>query len=129
MSGLMMAKAASLGLAGKNIKDLFDAISFGICNTVMTASVQGIIIGAGIGTGTGTITGLVNTALENTIYGMELAQTLSGSKMRDLISAIAFGVCTHIMTATVTLTDVGAAAGPPVGPVTIPAAPGIGRIV
>lgn len=130
MSALMLAKAASQGLAGRDIRKLFDAVSFGVCNAMKTVMVQGTVIGAGPGTGTGKIVGLVPTALEAFLYAQGLAKMLSGTKYTALISAIAFGVCNHIMTVgTAQLTDIGAAAGPPAGPVTIPAAPGIGRLM
>jgi len=130
MSSSMSSIASGQGLAGRDIKKLFDAISFGVVNAMKAVLLQGTIIGAGPGTGNGKITGLVPAALQNLIYPqMELKQ-ISGDKLRTLLFAISSGICNHIMSAgTVTATDIGVAATPPVGPITIPAAPGIGKLV
>ena len=130
MSQLMMAKAAAQGLSGRDIKALFDSVSFGVVNSLKATLLQGTIIGAGPGTGTGKITGLVPTGLENLILGQSFFRLISGDKLKAMISAMAFGICNHIMTTgVVTVTNIGVAAGPPIGPVTIPAAPGIGKLV
>jgi hypothetical protein len=130
MSSLMQAKAASLALSGLNALNLFDAVSFGVCTGMSTAVLQGVIIGAGPGTGTGKIVGLVPTGLEALIFAQTAFRLISGKSIRDLISAMAFGICNHIMSsATVLCIDIGVAATPPAGPVLIPAAPGIGRLV
>jgi len=130
MSGLMVAKAASLGLAGKDIKSLFDTVSFGVVNSMNSVLLQGVVIGGGLGTGTGKIIGLVPFVLTGIIMIMMKAVKMYGDKTFAMASAIAFGVCTHIMSnGTVSVTNIGAAAGPPIGPITIPAAPGIGRLV
>jgi len=130
MSGLMMLKAATYGLSGRDLKKLFDAVSFGVVNAMKTVIMQGTIIGAGPGTGTGKIIGLFPTGLEAAILAQDYFKLISGSKLRVKVKAMAFGICNHIMsTGTVTITNIGIAASPPVGPVTIPAAPGIGRFV
>jgi len=129
MSSLMMLKSASLGLSGKDIKKFYDAVSFGIVNATKSIVMQGTIIGAGPGTGTGKIAGLVPKGLETLIWAQSTFRLLSGSKLRSMISCVAFGVCNHIMsTAVVTITNIGVAASPPIGPILIPAAPGIGRL-
>jgi hypothetical protein len=128
MTSLMMAKAASSGLVGKDIQKLLSSIAFGVCMSLNSVTVTGTIIGAGPGTGTGKIVGLAPTALQGLIFAQESARVLVGQYMQLLVASIAFGICTHIMTAaTVTLVDIGAFAPPPVGPIPIPAAPGIGR--
>lgn len=130
MSSLMLLKATSKGLSGRNIRDFFDAVSFGVVNAAKSIVMQGTIIGAGPGTGTGKIVGLVPTALETLILSQSSFRLISGQKLRDMVSCAAFGICNHIMsTGTVTITDIGVAASPPVGPITIPAAPGVGRLV
>jgi hypothetical protein len=130
MSLLMMGKAAAQGLSGRDIKALFDSVSFGVVNSLKATLLQGTIIGAGPGTGTGKITGLVPAGLEALILGQSFFRLISGDKLKAMISAMAFGICNHIMTAgVVTVTNIGVAAGPPVGPVMIPAAPGIGKLV
>jgi hypothetical protein len=131
MSSLMFLRASSQGIAGRDLPKLFDAISFGVTTSIMTSVVvQGTVIGGGPGTGTGKIMGLVPTGLETLIMAQEIFRLISGSKIREIISSIAFGICNHIMsTGTVVLTDIGVFTPPPVGPVPIPAAPGIARLV
>lgn len=130
MSSLMMLKMTSQGLLGRDVKKLFDAVSFGVCNTMLTTAVaQGAVIGGGPGAGQGKITGLVPSALQNLLYVNLVGKLLSGSKTMALSSAMAFGICTHIMTTGVVITTcLGAFAPPPAGPVPIPAAPGPGRL-
>jgi len=130
MSVLMMSKAAAQGLSGRDIKALFDSVSFGVVNALKATLLQGSIIGAGPGTGTGKITGLVPESLKGLILAQSAFRLISGDKLKSLVSAIAFGICNHIMSVgTVQVTNIGVAAGPPVGPITIPAAPGIGKLV
>ena len=129
MSTLIQMRAAIYGIVGKDSGKLFQAVSFGVCTAMNSVVMNGIIIGAGPGTGIGKISGLVPTALSNFIYAQEIFRGIVGKNMRQTVSAIAFGVCTHIMTAgTVTITNIGVFAPPPVGPIPIPAAPGIGRL-
>jgi hypothetical protein len=130
MSSMMRLKAASTGLAGKDIIKLFDAVSFGVVTSMSTVLMQGTVIGGGPGTGTGKIIGLVPSALTGLILAQEAVRLLGGSKISSLVSAISFGICTHIMSAgTVNIINIGVAAPPPVGPILIPTAPGIGRLV
>jgi len=130
MTSLMQAKALSRGISGRDTMKLFSSVSTGVCTSMKSVILQGTIIGAGPGTGTGKILGLVPTGLETLIFAQSIFRLISGRNLKDIISAIAFGICTHIMTtATVLCTDIGVAAGPPVGPVPIPAAPGFGRLV
>lgn len=131
MSGLMVAKAAAAGLTGRNIKDLFDSVSFGACQTIMSTGLsQGTVVGGGPGAGQGKIVGLVPANLQVLIMAQMAGKQIMGTKTMSLVSAIAFGVCNHVMSnATVITTCIGAAAGPPAGPVSIPAAPGPGRLM
>ena len=130
MSSMMVMKATSLGLRGRDMARLFDAISFGVCQVLQTLSVaQGTVIGGGPGAGTGKITNLVPSVLERLIVASLAGRVLMGSKTSPVFTAVAFGICTHIMTAgTVVTTCVGAFAPPPAGPVPIPCAPGPGRL-
>jgi hypothetical protein len=129
MSNLMRIKAAASLISGRDIKKLLDSIAFGVVQAMKSVVVQGTVIGAGPGTGNGRIKALVPTALEALIIAQMSVKLISGSKLRQLISAIAFGICNHIMTSgTILTTCVGVAAGPPSGPITIPTAPGLGRL-
>jgi len=130
MSGLMLVKAASMGISGQNTLNLFDAVSFGVCNAMNSVVLQGTIIGAGPGTGQGKVVGLVPEGLQTLILAQTAFRLIAGKNINDLVSVMAFGICNHIMTtATVLCIDIGVAASPPVGPVMIPSAPGIGRLV
>jgi len=131
MTGLMMLKAASMGIVGRDTKKLFDAVSFGVCQTLLTtALVQGTVIGGGPGGGFGKIINLIPSSLQPLIVANMASKGLVGSKMVMLASAIAFGICTHVMTTgTVVTTCIGAFTPPPVGPIPIPAAPGPGRLI
>jgi len=130
MTALMLSRAALLGMAGKDITRLFESVSFGVVTGMSTVILQGVLIGAGPGTGTGKIMGLVPTGLQALILSQSLFRLISGTQIASLVSCIAFGICTHIMSfGTVLVTNIGVAAGPPAGPVLLPAVPGIGRLV
>jgi hypothetical protein len=131
MSSMMLMKTASAGIMGTQMKRFLDVISFGVCQTMLTTAIaQGSVIGGGPGTGQGKILGLIPSVLEQVIMANLGGKLLFGSKTVPLVSAIAFGICSHIMTsATVMTTCIGSFAPPPTGPVTIPAAPGPGRLI
>lgn len=128
MTTAMTLKAASQGIYGRDLYKFCSAVSFGVVNSLNTVIVQGVVIGGGPGVGIGKVVGLVPSALSMLIMAQEAFRLMGGSKLSNIISSVAFGICTHIMTVgIVNLTDVGVAAPPPVGPIPIPAAPGIGR--
>ena len=130
MSSLMMTKATLFLLTGRDIKKLFDAVSYGVVQASKSLVAHGAVVGGGPGRGNGKILGLVPTAMEPIIIANLAGKVLVGSKIRKLVSCIAFGVCNHILTSgRVSTTCIGAAAGPPAGPVQIPAAPGTGKLV
>lgn len=131
MSSLMLAKAASTGMIGRHTRLLFDAISFGVCQTLLTTAIaQGTVIGGGPGVGQGKIIGLIPSILQQLIFANLSGKHLMGSKTINLCSAIAFGVCTHIQSsAIVNTTCIGVFSPPPVGPIPIPTAPGPGFLV
>lgn len=131
MTGLMMAKSSSTQTIGRDTKKLFDAVSFGVCNTLLsTAMSQGTVVGGGPGVGQGKIVGLVPTALQGLIMANLGGKKILGEKTAALVSAMAFGICNHIMSAaTVVTTCVGSFSPPPAGPVVIPSAPGFGKLV
>jgi hypothetical protein len=130
MSKMMLLKAFSLGLTGKDLGKLLNAVSFGIVNGLKTAVLQGVIIGAGPGTGIGRITGLTPFVLQKLILAQEAFRAIAGSKSRDLASCVAFGACTYIKTfGIVVVTNIGVTSPPPVGPIPFPAAPGFGKLI
>jgi hypothetical protein len=99
--------------------------------TLLSSAIgQGSVIGGGPGAGQGMIVNLVPSSLQALIIPQLVGVMLIGEKTQQMIDAIAFGVCMHIMTdGRVVTTCIGAVAPPPVGPVPIPAAPGPGRLV
>jgi len=128
MSDLILKKAKLEQMSGKDLASISEAVSFGVVNALKAVVIQGTVIGGGPGTGIGYIVGLSPSALKKQIMGQEFFRLMSGAKLGNIISAISFGICNHIMTAgIVNITNIGAAAPPPVGPIPIPAAPGIGR--
>lgn len=130
MSSLMALKANSTQLSGKELRHLCDSVAFGVVTAMKSAMLQGTIIGAGPGTGNGKVSGLVPKALENLIYQQQLFRVISGRDIRKLISAFSVGICNHIMSSgSVLVTNIGVAASPPAGPVSIPMAPGMGKFV
>jgi hypothetical protein len=130
MSTAMQLKAGSSLISGRDFGKLCDAISFGVVNAMNSVLLQGTVIGGGPGSGTGKIMGLIPTALTTLILAQEAFRLISGSKLREVISAISFGICTHIMTVgTVTIINIGVASPPPAGTFVLPVAPGIGRLV
>jgi hypothetical protein len=131
MSSLMFVKASASMLIGRDTQKLFDAVSFGVCNTLLTTAVaQGTVIGGGPGAGQGKIINMVPSTLQTLIMSQLAGVTLFGQKTFQLIEAITFGICSHIISAaTVITTCIGAVAPPPVGPIVIPAAPGPGRLI
>ena len=68
MSNLMFLKMSSRGLIGRDSRKLFDAVSFGVCQVMLTTVfAQGVVIGGGPGTGQGKIVGLVPSILQGII--------------------------------------------------------------
>ncbi len=130
MSNSMRIKANATGLSGRDLTKLLDSVAFGVVNSMKTVLLQGTIIGAGPGTGTGKILGLSSSALKKIIRSQTSLRQISGDKLDALAGAISSGITSHILSSgRVSVTNIGAAAGPPAGPVTIPAAPGTGRLV
>ena len=130
MSNLMRISAATAGFSGRDLGKLFDSIAFGVVQSLRQTIAQGTVIGGGPGSGQSRIYALVPKAMQAQLMAALAGRTLIGSKTSDLIKAISFGICNHILqNATIITTCIGVAAGPPVGPITIPAAPGTGKLV
>ena len=130
MSGLMNTKALTKLMAGRDIRKFFDAISFGVVTGLRTAISQGAVIGGAPGTGIGNIVGLVSSGLQGLIVVNFLSKLMAGRDASRLASAIAFGITFHLTsTVKVSLTNIGAFAPPPAGPVPIPTAPGTGKLI
>lgn len=128
MASYMMTKAMSKNIVGKDLERLCRSVATGVTNSLNTIVVQGSVIGGGPGTGTGRIYNLVSSVLTSMIMAQESFRLIGGSKLKDMISAMSFGLCTYLMAfGSVDIVCIGAAAPPPAGPITIPAAPGIGR--
>ena len=130
MSGLMNLRAAASGIMGKDIFKLFTAVSFGVVNSLNSVVAQGTIVGGGPGSGSARIYGLIPIVLQGIIMAQLGAVSIIGEKTMDIASAMAFGICNHVMTSgTIMTICIGSFTPPPVGPVTLPAASGFGRLV
>jgi len=131
MSSMMILKASESMVVGRDTRKFFDAISFGVCQTIMSSVIaQGTVVGGGPGTGTGKVTGLVPSNLEQQIVLNLGQQLLVGGKTNPVISAVAYGICTYILSAaTIIATCIGFFAPPPTGPIPIPGLIGTGKLV
>jgi hypothetical protein len=131
MTLLMMSQAASVGIMGLYTQPFFNAISFGVCNTIMTSGLaQGAVIGGGPGAGVGTLSGLIPEALTGLIMSQLAAVAIFGSHTLQLVTAISYGICIYLMTSVVITTAcIGSVMPPPAGPVPIPCAVGIGSLI
>ena len=120
-----------MGLMGKETSNFFNAISFGVCNTIMTSGLaQGAVIGGEPGAGIGNLSGLVPNVLAGLIMNQLAAVGIVGTHTLQLVTAISFGICTYLMTSVVITTAcIGTVMPPPAGPVCIPAAPGLGSLI
>jgi hypothetical protein len=120
-----------MGLMGTQTMNFFSAISFGVCNTIMTSGLaQGAVIGGGPGAGVGTLSGLIPEALTGLIMSQLAAVAIFGSHTLQLVTAISYGICIYLMTSVVITTAcIGSVMPPPAGPVPIPCAVGIGSLI
>lgn len=130
LSALMVQIGAGFIMVGRDVKKFFDAISFGIVQGMKPAIAQGAVIGGGPGTGTGNIVGLTPAVLTPLIMAQFGSKLIVGTNSLQMASIISTAVCTYFSTTVkVQNTDIGVFTPPPIGPVTIPAAPGIGKLV
>jgi hypothetical protein len=128
MASYMMTKAMSKNIVGKDLERLCKSVATGVVNSLNLVVIQGAVIGGGPGTGTGRVYNLVPSLLTAMIMAQESFKLIGGSKLKDMISAMSFGLCTYLMTfGSVDFVCIGAAAPPPAGPVPI-VAPGVGRL-
>lgn len=130
MTGLMMAKAVSLGFKGTSMKDLFDSISQGIFLNLPSLIVTGVAIGVGIGVGTGRITGFNQTVLEGLLLTQFVSRDVLGKDNKNLASIISTGIVNHILVSSiVNVTVVGSIVPPPTGPIPISGVPATANFV
>jgi hypothetical protein len=125
MAALMNTKALSLGLKGKNILQLFQAISTGVAIHFQTAQVSGTTAGLAVGAGTGKFLNIIEQNVYNLIRLNLLGKTFTGKNRDHLARAIAFGFTAHMkQSPTVTVTVAGAIAPvAPAGPLAITGMP------
>jgi hypothetical protein len=127
MASWMVTRARGHQLSGKDLERLCNAIATGVVTSLSAVIIQGTVIGGGPGTGTGRIYNLTASILTTMIMAQESFRLIAGTKLKDLISSIASGLCTYLMTfGSVDFVCMGVTAPPPAGPVLIQAS-GIGR--
>jgi hypothetical protein len=121
MSGLMLNKAASKKLNGRDIKKLFDSISYGLSQILMGMVLTGTAVGIAVGVGAGSFTAVNTTTLSNLMYSLMLSKQLTGRDTANLCESISFGIISHLKSSVrfnVLVTGV-VAPVPPVGPVAV----------
>lgn len=126
MSAQMNRKARSLsvGLKGRDIGKLFNAISSGLVQVLSTMFVTGTAAGIATGAGTGRFATLNESALTNLINAQMSAKGFTGRDKAKLASCVSAGLVSQMKTVTLTLTSAGAVAPvPPVGPVSVAGIP------
>jgi hypothetical protein len=121
MSGLMLSKAASKKLNGRDIKKLFDSISNGLSQILRGMVLTGTAVGIAVGGGVGSFTAVNTTTLSNLMYSLMLSRQLTGRDAANLCESISFGIINHLKSSvrfTVIVTGI-VAPVPPVGPVAV----------
>jgi hypothetical protein len=121
MSGLMLSKATSKKLSGRDIKKLFDSISNGLSQILMGMVLSGTAVGVAVGGGIGSFTAVNAQTLSNLMYSIMLSKQLKGRDAANLCESISFGIVNHLKSSvrfTVLVTGV-IAPVPPVGPVAV----------
>jgi hypothetical protein len=121
MSGLMLSKAASKRLNGRDIKKLFDSISNGLSQILMGMVLSGTAAGIALGGGIGSFTAVNVSTLSNLMYSLMVSKQLTGRDAANLCESISFGIVNHLKSSvhfTVIVTGV-IAPVPPVGPVAV----------
>lgn len=127
MSGFMLSKAGLRKLTGRDIKNFFDAISFGLFQVLSTMILSGTSAGCAVGAGTGKFTAVSEQALSKLILAEFLKKRLRGKNNRDLADCIAFGIIRHLQSSvTFTVAVTGAIAPtPPTGPIAVVGIPSL----
>jgi hypothetical protein len=121
MSSMMLFRANNKGLKGKNLKNLFDAISNGVSLNLMGMYVGGLTAGIALGMGFGKFSYINTMAVSNYLRSSFVIKMFKGKNVKDIIDAIAYGFSMHMKsTPTVTAGVLGAIAPvPPVGPIPV----------
>jgi len=127
MSGMMLLKAQSKSLIGRDIITLFDAVSAGIAQVMIGSILTGSSVGCAVGAGTGKYVALNEKALAGLIVLNATAKSLKGRNMVDLADCVSFGVVNHLKSsATYSVLVAGAIAPtPPTGPVAVVGIPSV----
>lgn len=127
MSAMMVVKATSKKLTGRDIVSLFDAISSGIAQVMMASVLTGTCAGCAVGAGTGRFLALNDKLLSSLIVLNATARSFRGRNMVDLADCVSFGVVNHLKSgATYSVLVAGAVSPtPPTGPVAVVAIPSL----
>jgi hypothetical protein len=127
MSSLMVGKAASKKLKGRDIMKLCDSISNGIVQVLQGMVLSGTAVGIAVGGGVGSFTALSDQALSKLMLGLMQGKKINGRDIAGLCDSISFGVVNHLKTSvrfTTVVTGV-IAPVPPVGPVAVAGIPSV----
>jgi len=119
MATLMYSKALSLQLKGKNILQLFQAISNGVASHFSTMQVTGSTAGLAVGVGTGRFTNMIEAPVSNLVYANFLSKIIKGKNARQLAQCVGFGFVSHMKQSPTVIATVTGAIAPvsPAGPI------------
>ena len=127
MSSLMVSKAASKSIKGRDIINLCDAISDGITQVLMGMILSGTAVGIAVGGGIGSFTALSDQALSKLMIGFMKSKNINGRDTLGLCDSISFGIVNHLKTSvrfTTVVTGV-VAPVPPAGPLAVTGIPSL----
>lgn len=121
MSSLMVSKAYSKNLKGRDISKLFDAISNGIGQVLQGMVLSGTAVGIAVGGGTGFFTAVSDSALSKMMLSFMKLKKIEGRDISKICDCISFGITNHLKTSVkFTLVVSGAIAPtPPTGPIVV----------
>lgn len=127
MSGLMVSKAYSKNLKGRDISKLFDAISNGTCQVLQGMVLSGTAAGIAVGGGTGSFTAINASALSKMMFLNMQSKKINGRDISKICDCVSFGIANHLKTSVkfTTLVTGAIAPVPPAGPIAVMGIPSI----
>ncbi len=127
MSSLMVSKAFSKNLKGRDISKLCDAISNGVCQVLNGMMLSGTAAGIAVGSGLGNFTAVNAGSLSGLMLANMQSKQINGRDISKLCDSISYGIVQHLKTSVrFSLLVTGAIAPvPPAGPVAVTGIPSI----
>lgn len=98
MSAFMYSRALLYNFKGIDIKKFFDAISKGICISLMGMTVTGSVVGIGTGGGIGSFTFVKEEVLSNLLLTNMIQKNFLGRDNKNICDCISGGVINHLRT-------------------------------